>query len=102
MKTALFTGAGASSAIGHPLTSEFLPRVRAGIKDGSLFGELKKDAKSEQEDREELREYLRRLYPGFDRAADCELPLITDVFSLVEYSILNGEALPMGGEHSLR
>jgi hypothetical protein len=38
--------------------------------------------------------------PGFEKAK--ELPMITDVFSLVEHALSAGEALPIGGESDLR
>ena len=106
MRTALFTGAGASAAIGYPLTREILPAVRKGLVDGSLF-EGMQDATRQRarakhrEDRESLAEYLNVLYPGLEAAHDDELPLITDLFSLVEYALANGEALPVGGASRL-
>lgn len=100
-RTALFTGAGASYAIGYPLTRDLLPRVRSGLKDGSLFQGVNTPEEN-REDREALRGYLTGLMPGFERAEDRQLPLITDVFSLVEHSIASDESLPIGGDETLR
>ncbi|MEW6599363.1 MAG: hypothetical protein AB1499_00175 [Nitrospirota bacterium] len=100
MKTALFTGAGASRAIGYPLTSELLPRVRSELKSESLFSGMNSDAKNKR-DRKELYTYLLQLLPGFEDVVDQDLPLITEVFSLVEYALFAGEALAIGGEGTL-
>ena len=101
MRTALFTGAGASKAIGYPLTKELLPRVRLGLGDRTLF-EGSNGAKRDQDDRDRLERYLIRLLPGFRTAQEAHLPLITDVFSLVDYAIASGESLPVGGDRELR
>jgi hypothetical protein len=101
MQTVLFTGAGASRAIGYPLTSELLPRVRKELKTGALFV-YTNGRKKDRRDRDELRRYLLGLLPGFKRVPDDQLPLITDVFSLVEHALVSGDALPIGGDASLR
>lgn len=100
MRTALFTGAGASYAIGYPLTSELLPMVRERLNNAELF-EITANADAVGY-RKELRDYLIRLLPGFDDIEAHDLPLITDVFSLVEYSIISGEALSIGDDKALR
>lgn len=100
METVLFTGAGASRAIGYPLTREFLPRVRAEIASGDLFARV--NGSQGKNDRTDLQDYLQALMPGFSDLPDDSLPLITDVFSLVEYSIAAGETLPVGGDGQLR
>jgi len=56
----------------------------------------------EKKERVELEKYLSRLLLGFETVEDAELPLITDVFSMVEYALVTGEALPIGGEERLR
>jgi hypothetical protein len=99
MTTAVFTGAGASYAIGYPLTRELLPRVREGLRGESLFQGLTPHAK---QNRKELRRYLTGLLPGFNKATDEGLPLITDVFSLVEYAMAAGDALPIGSTDDLK
>lgn len=101
MRTALFTGAGASRAIGYPLTREFLPRIRAELDSGELFSDTN-GKKTDDQDREDLRQYLLRLLPGLNAIKDSELPLITDVFSLVEHALVSGEALPIGSTNAMR
>lgn len=95
MRTVLFTGAGASRPIGYALTSELLPRVRAELKSGVLFADAN-GRKKDKQGREELHRYLLGLLPGLERIPDHQLPLITDVFSLVEHALVSGEALPIG------
>ncbi len=81
-RTALFTGAGASQPFGFPLTREILPKIRDEINSGELFAELDdEDARRERLDRG-----LRSLLPGYSDTI--QLPLITDVLSLVDYSLL--------------
>lgn len=101
MRTALFTGAGASRAIGYPLTADLLPMVREWLKNGALF-EVTVGGDDAREYRNELADYLSRLLPGFHDIEDQHLPLITDVFSLVEYSLASGEALSIGDDGTLR
>ena len=101
MRTALFTGAGASAAIGYSLTRELLPRVRDALEKDELFRHTNGPMRDE-EDRVRLHRYLCGLLPGFDEVDKSHLPLITDVFSLVDYSIASGEALPIGSDGELR
>ncbi|UVT21182.1 MAG: hypothetical protein H8K03_04480 [Nitrospira sp.] len=101
MRTVLFTGAGASRAIGYPLTRELLPRIRAELKNGELFSGINGEKEDEQ-DCKDLQRYLLRLLPGLSDAKDRQLPLITDVFSLVEHALISGEALPIGGANAVR
>lgn len=99
--TAIFTGAGASKAFGYPLTAELLRRVRSEIANGELFTGMN-SPRENQHDRAELDTALRALLPGLPQTADDQLPLITDIFSLVDYAIGANEALPAGGDLSLR
>jgi hypothetical protein len=101
IRTTLFTGAGASRAIGYPLTRDLLPQVRDEIARGLLFEGINGDEK-DRSDREELKRYLISLYPGFEQVSAGKLPLITDVFLLVEYSLSVGEALAVGNASALR
>ncbi|MBI5646913.1 MAG: hypothetical protein HY962_08260 [Ignavibacteriae bacterium] len=101
MKTAIFTGAGASKAVGYPLTSEILPAIREDILKRTLFQDINKPAENAA-DREQLHGYLRTMLGGFDTCPAGELPMITDVFSLVDYSLSVGESLPFGDEQALR
>lgn len=93
MTTALFTGAGASKSLGYALTREMLPRIRNGLRRAQLFDDLvpKKQARS---DRVELAGLLDALLPGMNRLSDDDLPLVTDLFSLVDYALVSGDALP--------
>jgi NAD-dependent SIR2 family protein deacetylase len=104
-KVAVFTGAGASKALGYPLTAELLPRVRAELDNGKLFDDIEDEPHGraiEAEDRDTLRRYLMALLPGFATVPAEQLPLITDVFSLLEYALASGEGLPVGGHADLR
>jgi len=101
MRTVLFTGAGASRGIGYPMTSDLLPLVREELASGELFRNMSTRRK-ERRDRKDLEASLLTLLPGFQKLPADELPLITDVFSLVEFSLLSNESLPIGGESALR
>lgn len=78
----LFLGAGASAPFGFPLTKDILPKVREEIASGELFDGFPDAAKRARL----LGESLRALLPGFDSVS--ELPSITDILSLVDYSLL--------------
>lgn len=101
MKTVLFTGAGASKAIGYPLTGALLPLIRKGLNKGDLFDGFNSE-KVDRKAAKDLQTYLSRLLPGYLAAKDEALPLITDVFSLVEHALISEEALPIGGTEDLR
>lgn len=101
MRTTFFTGAGVSKAIGYPLTSELLPRVLKGIKEKTLFN-TGDEPEHAAEDRENLGKYLDLLLPGLEDTEVKNLPLITDLFSLVEHAIAADEALPIGDEERTR
>ena len=79
--TVVFLGAGASKAFGFPLTSDILPELRRGLRESTLFGG--RDAAHV----EQLNAFLTDIFPGFHTLPDDELPLITDVLSLIDYSI---------------
>jgi hypothetical protein len=90
----LFLGAGASKSFGRPLTSELFPRIREGVRSpkAKLFP-TESNPKRERAKMKRLEAYLERLLPAvFDVK---ELPLITDVLSLVDLLLVTGEpALP--------
>lgn len=88
-RTALFLGAGASAAFGLPLTGSILPRIRAGLTDGSLLP-LESNPKRERAKMKRLREQLPLLLPAFFDE-ELELPLITDVLSLIDLLLSTGE-----------
>jgi len=96
-RTVLFTGAGASKLLGCPITREFLPLVRKELRTGDLFEDFRDgDGRKENKLRKQLHRDLRGLLPGFDEADDAALPLITDVLSLVDYSLLSAST-PVAG-----
>jgi hypothetical protein len=98
-KTVVFLGAGASKALGLPLTNEILPQVMERLvasssEDDRLFG-------GDQIDQERLTDCLNVILPGLKRyaAANPErqtwrmaLPPITDVLSALDYLMLSGNA----------
>jgi NAD-dependent SIR2 family protein deacetylase len=87
--TVLFLGAGASAAFGYPTTSAILPGIRDGLNSGDLLSKAS-NPKREQAKMDRLREHLERLLPAiFD--VKIQLPLITDVLSLVDLLISTGE-----------
>lgn len=77
-----FLGAGASKPFGFPLTSEILPKIWKEIGTGDLFAGFPNAERSAKR----LGEDLKALLPGLERAS--ELPLITDILSLIDYSLL--------------
>ena len=97
----MFTGAGASRAIGYPVTAGLLPRVRQELAQGVLFEDTN-GSEEDQRERTELSRLLQGLLPGFADVQDSELPLITDLFSLVEYALASGDAFAIGGDDVLR
>ena len=89
-RIAFFTGAGASKAYGYALTSEILPTILKWIASGKLF----EDYGHRGNDRARLKRFIDDVLPGRKRP-DASLPLITELLSLVDYSLLNsGAALP--------
>ncbi len=106
MPTAIFTGAGASKAMGYPLTFELLPLILRGIEDGTLFEDAAEHAGTTRAQRARRREDLLRdlhlLVPGLGRVARRHSPLITDLFSLLDHAIQFGEHLPIGGDRQIR
>lgn len=100
-KTAIFMGAGASKPFGHLLTRELLPQIKEELRTGELFKDDSPRPFISEEScaarRKALKEYLDLLMPGFDaadsglpdwvRPGEMELPLITDVLSLLDYSL---------------
>ena len=85
MKTIVFLGAGASKAFGFPLTTEILPRIRQGLKKNNLFGRGKNATRQHKE----LSAFLGSVLPGLSKISDDNLPIITEVLSLIDYSIIS-------------
>jgi hypothetical protein len=78
--TVVFMGAGASKPFGFPLTKELLPLIKDSVAKGDLF-------ENSSSDRELLLQGLKKLLPGVDSIEPTDLPLITDVLSLIDHSL---------------
>ncbi len=103
-KTAVFLGAGASVPFGFPVTSGLLPMTMSGLADRGLFEELNTPT-NERNDMRELLGYLRGLFPGWNPTFPGDkLPLITEVLSLIDYSLAEAKPMQPGRtqEQSLR
>ncbi len=86
---AVFLGAGASKAFGYPLTSDLLPQLLDHLEKGTLT-----DWKYSARDQELLRRGIFELFPGIENCqSDDELPLITDVLTLIDHSMVAGTSL---------
>lgn len=98
---AVFMGAGASKPFGHLLTSEILPQIKKEIPTGELFEDedewiTTKEVSDER--RKDLEMMLEALLPGFNakniklpdgtRQAEIKLPLVTDVLSIIDHSLM--------------
>lgn len=83
----VFVGAGASRAFGHALTAEILPVLWKRLESDNL--RIGTRAASS------VRKIVEGIVPGLSvaLAKNQELPLITDILSLFDYCILNGEEL---------
>lgn len=79
---ALFLGAGASRTFGVPLTREILREILQKCREQTLFGESPHGAAANKR----LLASLQALLPGLD-VPGMELPLITDLISLIDYSL---------------
>lgn len=95
MSRVVFTGAGASRSFGLPLTGELLGLILNGIDESTLFTG-QNAGKWQQRSRAALSKYLRRLLPGIKLIDSDQLPMVTEVFSMVDYAINYGELLPIG------
>lgn len=83
--TVVFLGAGASSALGLPLTSEILPEILSRLDAESLFeGNIRAE-----ENRRDLKQYLDALL----KASPQKPLLITDLLSLVDHAIQQSNPL---------
>jgi NAD-dependent SIR2 family protein deacetylase len=95
-ETAVLLGAGASSAFGIPRTSELLELIVKWIHDGDFLAALEGDPKSVgPENRQLLHAYLMQLLPGKDLRLN-NLPLVTSLLSLLDYSLATGQSLMPG------
>lgn len=88
-RTVLFLGAGSSAAFGLPVTSAIFPDIRKGLLSRKLFP-LESNPKRERAKMNRLRGYLGKFFPAvFEEGV--ELPLITDVLSLIDLFLSTGE-----------
>ena len=85
-RVVLFLGAGSSKAFGLPLTNEIFPLILEGIEKTSLFGK-------NREERSYLERFINRLLPGIGKVKKNELPVITEILSLLDHIIINGNTL---------
>ena len=83
-------GAGASKPFGYPLTNELLPLIKKRLSSGALF--LKGFDKFKA-DREELSRCINFLLPGLNSVSSEDLPLITDLLSLIDHSLQSSNSL---------
>lgn len=93
-RTMVFLGAGASVPFGFASTPQLLPCIlqERGLDGKALWGGIN-GASREKRDRMRLRSFLNGLLPGWKSADASDLPLITDVLSLVDYSLAEGKPL---------
>lgn len=93
-ETVVFLGAGASKAIGLPLTNEILPAVLTRLRNGDLFS-------GDNNDIVHLRQCLNAVLPGLDEmmktVSGAELlekpvPPITDLLSSIDFLLRSANA----------
>jgi NAD-dependent SIR2 family protein deacetylase len=88
-RTVLFLGAGASKDFGYPLTGELFPLIRERLRTKKLFP-LLSNRPRESAKMQRLTDHLEQLLPAvWDESI--QLPLITDVLSLVDLLLTTGE-----------
>jgi len=94
---ALFLGAGASKTFGVPLTNEIFTEILQRCAARTLF----QSSSDPEGSRQRLFNSLKGLLPGLDLPR-IKLPLITDVVSLIDYS-LSASIIPIVGmdQHGL-
>ena len=93
----IFLGAGASKAMGLPITGELLPLMIAAAQNNTLFAHHK-NAPSK---REELLQIIIEMVPG--SATKATQPSIVDVLSLLDFALTEGFTLfHTGGAAKLR
>ena len=74
----LFLGAGAWAAFGYPKTSDIFPRIRAGLRERTLFP-LESNPRRERAKMNRLTEHLEKLFPSvWDEELEIALPPVTE------------------------
>ncbi|BCX46869.1 NAD-dependent protein deacetylase [Haloferula helveola] len=83
-RTTYFLGAGASKAFGYPITSEILPKIVQRGKKVLARGTSGPVSASKKE----LKELLEKLFPALWRQPERDMPLITDLLTLLNNAIV--------------
>ena len=92
-KCVVFLGAGASKTFGYPLTRDLLPAIFRELGNADFLAGYDTDSgSSARRSRTLLKEYLLQLLPG-ESLHRANLPLVTSLLSLLDYSIATGQAL---------
>lgn len=95
-RIAVFLGAGASANFGYPLTRDLLRIIIENINSPRFLAALDGDPPGTgKANRELLRDYLFELLPGESLSRD-NLPLVTSLLSLLDYSIATGQSVLPG------
>jgi NAD-dependent SIR2 family protein deacetylase len=96
---AIFLGAGASATFGYPLTRDILKSIIDNLGSTSFLADLQGDPQgSGERNRSLLKSYILRLLPGKSSNGK-NLPLVTSLLSLLDYSIAMGQSVLPG--HSI-
>jgi NAD-dependent SIR2 family protein deacetylase len=90
----LFVGAGASRACGYPTNDEILPEILRRLRENAFHDEHIDPRRAE------LRRFLSRLLPP--PSSGTPLPQITEVLSILDHCIENGEELFASGRKELK
>jgi hypothetical protein len=85
-KIVLFLGAGASKAFGLPLTGEIFPLIIEKINNKTLFD-------GNENEQIELQSFIGNLLPGIKKLTVTQYPMITDILSLLDHTIINGNTI---------
>lgn len=98
-KIVYFLGAGASYPFGLPLTKDILPEILKSIEGNDLFCEIKRGDHSKEERKQmenDLKNFICLLMPGLDalykqfkKDKSTNLPLITDLLSIIDHITVN-------------
>src|SRR5207237_680974 len=89
---AVFLGAGASKPFGYPLTGELLFKILHALKDGGILQQSFWNSGKQKQPWKVLRQFLQKLLPNLSLSRD-EMPMVTGVLSLLDFSLTNGQAL---------